>query len=145
MSYTINNDMNKRYYANLNRFEMLWAFVNLDRLRDVVEIPLNIARLEVNKVTLEPLVDVKRKELDVFGCDDTYTCVDDEELFWRGTLTSRKQTYIEVELLPCNLDDELIRDEAIAMAELEERMIKVRERRDYDPELDEEVFIPGPR
>ena len=31
------------------------------------------------------------------------------------------------------------------MAELEERMIKVRERRDYDPEYDEEVFIPAPR
>ena len=43
------------------------------------------------------------------------------------------------------MDDELIREEAIAMAELEERMIKIRERRDYDEELDEEVFIPAPR
>ena len=64
MSYTVINDMNKRYFANLNRFDMSWAFVNQDRLRDVVEIPLNIARIEVNKITLEPLVDVKRKELD---------------------------------------------------------------------------------
>ena len=90
MNYTVLNDMNKRYYANLNRFELLWAFVNQDRLRDIVEIDLTIARLSVKKITLEPLVDVHEKDLDVFGCDDKYTCVDDEELYWRGTVTSPK-------------------------------------------------------
>ena len=75
----------------------------------------------MKKVTLEPLADEHRKDLDQYGCDETYTCIDQEELYFRGTATSKIQTYIEIELLQCNLDDETIRLEAIELAAIEAR------------------------
>ena len=103
-SYTVLRNMNKLLKAEENRIELAWAFMKQDNLREIVRIDPRIAELTVKRLDIEPLRENPKINLDLFGCDDVYTCVDVEELKWKGTVSSQYQSYISVEMIPCSVE-----------------------------------------
>ena len=62
--YTIMSEMFNIINTSENKFELYWAFLNLDNMRDVVQIDPRIARLVVKRVEQEALSADVRLELD---------------------------------------------------------------------------------
>ena len=73
-------------------------------MREIVTIDPRIAELTIKRLDIEPLHENPKINLDLFRCDDVYKCVDDEELQWKGTVSSQYQSYISVEMIPCSVE-----------------------------------------
>ena len=68
---------------------------------DPVAISPRIGKLAVKRVESEPLTEIKRLDIALYDCDDVYTCLEEEDMEFKGTRFTQKKTYITVELIAC--------------------------------------------
>ena len=100
-TYSVMSPMNQIIRADENRFETTWAFRQKKDKKETRPIDPRIGKLVVKRVESEPLTEIKRLDVELYDCDDNYTCLEDEDLLFKGTRFTQKQTYLTVELVPC--------------------------------------------
>ena len=109
--YTVMSPMNTYVRADENRFETTFAFRQKKDKMAPVAIDPRIGYLVVKRVELEPLSEIKELDIPLYDCDDVYTCLEDEDLIFKGTRFTQKKTYITVDLVACQDQSQFLLNE----------------------------------